>query len=418
VATSTDGPATTPDSGTTEPWDQPYNGILDTSGPVDVLTLWGSRHDIGYAEGALLCDRITNLVEDYVLDFWIADSGMDWDTLSAFAIDPIDVSGGDRDELEGLLQGMQDHCPADALIVQSDYLGLGDDGSRALTLDDLILANALPDLGCSSFTVWGEASASQSTLHGRNFDYTSDPKNTFLTEHLIKVIRSDDEDTDFVSVSMPGLMGCISCFSDDGVGLTMHNVTGLSTEHLGGFVPRTWAMRAALVAAANGPDPIGAAESVMDGSPQFRGNNLHLSLPCDGDGCTGGAVYELDGHTSHGDGQATVRLPHHDLIGAGSAIVATNHYVERSTPPTSGDSYSRYDDLSDHIQQAIGDGGVDVSTAWSMLSDVSLSNTAHSLVVHDRILHLRVSRDRSTRATDVPAISLGFDDLFAAVPTH
>ena len=230
------------------------------------------------------------------------------------------------------------------------------------------------------------------------------------------MIQSEDEGADFVSISTPGLVGCISCFTEGGIGLTMHNVSAPTTEYASGFVPRTWAMRAALVAAEASEDPIQAVDAVLEDAPQYRGNGLHLSVPCAGSDCVGGSVFEYDGQRSHSDGPSTIRGPgsHASTLGSSHATVATNHYLKRQSPLSSGDSVSRYESLAAAIDAS--NDGVDVGKASEMLAAVAASNTAHSVVVHEGRLSVWVSQQVSKPATDFEPTVIVLGDIFGVYP--
>jgi len=411
------GDSAQPDSG--QPDSPPdVNGRLDSIDGRDLLYMWGTREEMGYAEGSLLCGRLTRLFEDYVLNYMVASFGFDWETLLSIGLAWITIPDGDMAELQGIADGMRDNCPAEDLIVTSDYLGLGEGGSRELTLDDLVVASALGDFACSSFTAWGAASASGATIHGRNFDYSIDPGGTFLDEHIVKLYQSDDEGgARYLSISVPGLVGCMSCFTEEGVGITMHNVTGLSSDYGSGYVPRMLATRSALAATVGAEDPVAAADEVLEAAPQYRGNNLHISFPCDGGDCAGGAIFEYDGHVSHEDGQTTVRVPgsHQEPLETDLAIACTNHYMQREEPETSGDSANRYGELSLALNDALGTGGVDADMALEMLHGVSKSYTAHSVVMDTASmqLQLHVSEEKGESATSYDPVLLDFAEVFA-----
>ncbi|MBN1769718.1 MAG: hypothetical protein JXB32_00540, partial [Deltaproteobacteria bacterium] len=201
-------------------------GRLETDGELPVLYLWGTHEELGYAEGALLCGRITRFFVDYILDHAVLNSGYDYATVSSLVRLMHRFPEGFLAEMEAMIQGMHDHCPAADLFLESENLEPAAGGRRQITVDDLKVAHALPDFLCSSLSAWGEASATGNTIHARNLDFFFDAGGTFLAEHLIKVYDSEDEGVRFLSVAIPGLTGCISCFGENGAGLTIHNTDG------------------------------------------------------------------------------------------------------------------------------------------------------------------------------------------------
>ena len=392
------------------------NGRLETVDGRDVLHLWGTRYEMGYAEGALMCGRLTEVFEDYILNYLVAQVGYDWDTISALALGFIELPEGDRAELEGIAAGMRENCPEEDLIVTSDHLGLGEGGSRPVELDDLLVANAVGDWACSSFTAWGEATATGDMIHARNFDYSIDPEGTFLDQHIIKVYDSADEGARFLSVSTPGLVGCISCFTAEATAFTMHNIVGLETSSGYSFTPRMLAMRQAIVATWGADDPAGTVEEVLEASPQYRGNGLHLGWGESELHSAGGAVFEYDGNEEHSDAQATVRVPgaHQGELQTTEATVCTNHYMQRTTPPAGGDSMTRYRSLAASIDDAVGRGGLTAEDAYGMLGDVSRSWTAHSTILDtsDRSLKVWIAEREGQAALDADPVTLSLDELW------
>ncbi len=375
------------------------NGVLETEDGLEVLEVWGTRQEMGYAEGALLCGRITRMLEEYALDYAVAGAGVSYEVVLAFASGFFAIPEADERQMRGMILGMQERCDPADLIVTSDHLEAAAGGSREVRYEDLMVAHVLPDYLCSSVTVWGGASPTGNTIHARNLDFLLDPGGVFLDEHMLKAYASSEEGgAMYASVSVPGLIGCISCFTVEGVGLTMHNSNGLSGTTPTGMKPRILAMREAIVATSGAPDAFAAAEAVFDASPQYMGNNLHMSVPCDGTGgCVGGAVFELDGNGTHGDGFATRRMPGDasDGLATSEAIVCTNHYMERSAPPTSGGSYDRYQTLVTGVNDATAAGGtVGADDLLAMMQETADMNTGsptlHSVIMDVSAMTLTV----------------------------
>jgi hypothetical protein len=410
----------TPQDSTPEDTGAGVNGWLQHVDGRDVLHLWGTRYEMGYAEGALMCGRLTRLFEDYILNYFVADSGYSWSTIRALGLGMMEVPEGFQQEIQGIGDGMRENCPAEDLIVHSDYLGLGEGGSREVEIEDLIVANAVGDFACSSFTAWGEATATGAMLHARNFDYGSDPGGTFLEEHIVKVYSSDEEgNAQYLSVSTPGLVGCISCFTADGTAFTMHNVVGLDSDESYGFVPRMLATRDAIAATWLADDPAAAAEAVLEAAPQYRGNALHLGWAANQRHAAGGAVFEYDGQASHADGQATVREPgaSQGSLQTLDATISTNHYQQRTAAPTSGDSVDRYRTLATGIDAAVRQGGIDADGAVELLGQVDRTWTAHVTVydASDDTLRLWVSESPERSALESTPVTLDLGSLWDEV---
>lgn len=393
------------------------NGRLETVDGREVLHLWGTRYEMGYAEGSLMCGRLTQVFEDYILNYLVSYVGYDWDTITSLALGFIDIPDEFDQELQGIADGMRENCPAEDLIVTSDYLGLGEGGSREVEFEDLLVANAVGDWACSSFTAWGEASASGAMLQARNFDYSIDPGGTFLDEHVVKVYDSSEEGgARYLSVSTPGLVGCISCFTEEGAAMAIHNIVGLETSSGYTFTPRMLAMRQALVTTIGSADPPADVEALLEDAPQYRGNGMHLVWPAAAGHDAGGAVFEYDGNEEHPDAQATVRVPgdHQGILQTMDATVLTNHYMQRTEPPSGGDSMNRYETLAQGIDEAVGQGGIDADGAYTLISSVAREWTAHTTLLDssDRSLKIWIAEAYGQPAVEAEPMTLDLDSLW------
>lgn len=411
------------DAAPAAPEEDGLHGRVEQVGGRDVLYLWGTREEMGYAEGALYCDKVAPLFKDYLLEHLVGEyTDFTYEIARTYVLAVTKFEDDDYRELEAMVRGMEDHCTDEQLTVESE-LFVESGGTLRLTLDDLLFANAVADFGCSSFTAWGEASATGDTIHGRNFDWAVDPQGSFLAAHMLKVYESSEEGgARWASLFVPGMAGCISCVSEEGVALTMHNVGGLSPTYDVDYSPRMMAARAALVATWEADNVVDAAEAALEARRQKVGNNLHMSFPTALGGGIGGVVFEYDGASDAPDGQVTVRRPGEDpAFDRTDAIVATNHYIKRSAPDTSGDSYDRSASLRTDVDAAVPGGGVTRADAPAMLGAIARSSyglTAHSVVVDtaNRRLDVYVAPAPDVPATDAAPVEVDLDELFSGLP--
>ena len=384
--------------------DDGVHGRIEEVDGIEVLHLWGTREEMGYAEGTLYCHQMPVLFKSYVLEYLVADYGIPYEMIQALVDNAIALDDGDLAEMEALFQGASDHCSPEEFLVESEFLEEAADGSRELEFGDLVAANILGDFGCSSFSVWGEASATGDTIHARNFDWAIDPGGVFLEQHIVKAYDSSEQGgARYASLTVPGLVGCMSCVTAEGRAITMHNVGGLDATQSTGIYPRMLATRAALAATWQSDDPATAAETVLEAALQRVGNNLHLSYPTGSDSPGGAVVFEYDGATDHEDGQATVREPGYDPdLVSPDAVACTNHYVQRTDPPTEGDSYDRHHTLIAGIDASIATGGLDADGAHGLIASVANGYTAHSVIVDSAAgeLWVYVAPQPGTPATD------------------
>ena len=211
-------------------------------------------------------------------------------------------------------------------------------------------------------------------------------------------------------------MGCISCFTEEGTAFTMHNIVGLESSSGYSFTPRMLAMRQAITASWGSDDPASTVEQVLEDAAQYRGNGLHLGWAQTALHDAGGAVFEYDGSEDHADAQATVRVPgeHQGDLQTTDATVCTNHYMQRTAPPSGGDSVGRYRTLAAGIDQAVGSGGLDAAASEALLGEVARTWTAHSTILDmsDHTLRVWIAEREGQAALESDPVTLSLDDLW------
>ena len=130
------------------------HGRLGQYEGLPVLVLWGTPAEAGYAHGYLLAERMTALLDDYILTDKVLPNVAVYETVLLPAVRRQFVwDDAHEQELRAMWRGIRDKLGPDGL--RSKSLG------RDFTLEDLLAANALADwfsmLACSSFSAWGRA---------------------------------------------------------------------------------------------------------------------------------------------------------------------------------------------------------------------------------------------------------------------
>lgn len=398
-------------------------GTLRNVAGIPVLSLRGTPEEMGYAEGALLCGRVTRFFQDYHLNFLAAlfkKRLKSYANIRGMALKAFTLSGADERQLRALLLGMRERCkPEDLLIRESK-----DAPSRALQYEDLVVGHALVDLmlsACSSFTVWGAASATGGVLHGRNLDFLPDPGGTFLEQQMIKVHTPGDRKPGWASLAWPGNLGCPTCFASDGSGQSSHGASGPPSETRTGNTLSMLGARDAFLAALAAPrgaDRAAAAEALLEKTPTLtRGGNLHFFWP----GQAGAAVLEYDGVRSHADGRITVRRPAAAGRSASrppESLVCVPSHEKRRAAPLGGTNKAMHEILTRGVKGASAGGGIDARAAWKLLAASAAANklpTLHTLVmdVKNRKLLLAFARKPGQDSNLVRPVELDLDQIFA-----
>ncbi len=381
--------AGTPKSGLT--------GDLRREKGVDILRLWGSAREQGYAHGYLLGDRIVGTLRMLLEDPRIVEDETRYEALvrGHFLRNIFRLPDTHRAELEGMLAGIRDRVGARELkLARFD---------RALDVDDLFALNAMADVvsaGCSSFVAWGDRTTDGGPIVARNLDYLDLPG--LKDQHLI-IVRTENEDERrrWISVAWPGLIGAYTAMNDEGVVAAMHDVGARPVFQGIRIVPRGLVLRDLIERAAGRNGPVAAIDALRQ-NPALCGNNFLVAGPSTAEGAA--IVYEYDGKLDVSDG-VTVRVPQPTEVP--HAIACTNHYRLRAAPPPCW----RYDRIVGSLRKA--DQSLDVDGAWKILRSVANETTIHSMVARPREKDLWLSlASRKKHAGEHRARHFTLDALF------
>lgn len=351
------------------PDESEVHGSLEVIEGQPVLRVWGTPRQMGFAHGALLRERIIDVVEHYALDV------VPPRTLAATASIIGNVAAIPptlREEAEGIVAGMQ-HAGGARIAA------LG----RDLTVDDLFVLNAMTDLlavGCSSVSAWGDAAAGE--LGGkpavvRNLDWSEDAD---LLENQIVLVTmpSDPARRAVVSVAFAGYIGCLSCVNDAGVTVLFNMGYGDGAAGLAGaaagFSPANLLLRDALERGDVDADSRSTGadiETAVRGASHVGSWILHVLEPSDaaaeGDRAPARILeVESDGVVRRDPGRGTLGR---------EVLAATNHMRAKAEPR----ECSRYDRIEARARSA--ERRFDRDALWELAIDVRLSEVVHTMLV-------------------------------------
>ena len=151
------------------------NGTLRQVGNQQVLNVWGSNYEMGYAHGYLMADKIRDLVDHYMIGLLAGGSVATYNALLAQDGSTYGFQWQQQylDEINGMAAGMV--ASGKNLYVSSLGRNIDARDIRAFNLQEEFF------FGCSSFGVWGKATASSETILARNFDFYLDVREISLT---------------------------------------------------------------------------------------------------------------------------------------------------------------------------------------------------------------------------------------------
>lgn len=219
-------------------WAQGYNGSLENFGDIQVVNLWGTWEEMGYAHGRMLGPDLMELYDGYFLE--LAGGLSNVEILRNGFTSYFDVPQEFREYAAGIIEGT-----ADTISIWSAVYG------RELDTLDIYITSSVPDLSamvdmpallCSSASAWDVATAGDTALQGspaisRNLDYYVDQNCSILGMSRL-FVYDPLEGHDWISVSFPGFMGSLSGMNEAGLNasLNMGNYSGTS-QTSPAFVP-------------------------------------------------------------------------------------------------------------------------------------------------------------------------------------
>lgn len=176
------------------------------------MVLKGTHYERGYTHGKLLHGKIIDVVDNYLM------RGVNptiFLMMLRTAGPIIQVDKGIEEEAKGLVAGAKE--------AGGGSFRSGHSSSDFTWTEVLALSSYVDYIGtnCSSVSAWGEATT-ESSLEGesaiaRNLDWSNHEallRNQVLFVHL----PAEEDEGPFVSVGFAGLMGCLSCMNQQGLG--------------------------------------------------------------------------------------------------------------------------------------------------------------------------------------------------------
>lgn len=378
------------------------NASLEYQGNQRILNLWGTNYEMGYGEGYLLAEEITNLIEFYLFqhrsksNLAIYNSWLE-EVNSKFYFPP-----QYEEQLQGLLAGMQ----ASGKNIFIPSLG------REVNLADLKLWNAYLDFtgGCSSFAVWNTASSTGETIHARNFNYKGDSQGYFDSYTLLRTVDLTDSNlADWVSPSWPGFIGAISGLNQHGVTIsTNYGADGQRNPENTQNVPVGLILRSSLEQA-DLVETVADIENIIRNNQKRLGLITHLSFPSQPTLEEASVVFESDGNGT------VVRYSDFDFPQY-DHIIAKNHFLAYDTgiadPSTSVATYQKIADLLQAKYQS-GDGKVDLNEARAIIREVA-GKPNHNIIVLPNSMKFELSIRQPDLTLGIPQ-TYNWNELF---PNH
>ncbi len=384
----------------------PVNGYLQQVGNQKVLHLWGSNYEMGYAHGYLMADKIRDLIDTYLIGVICDGSVSNYNNrLTLIPVYQIFFPQY-LDEINGMVDGM--NASGKNLYVTSLQ--------RNIDARDIKAFNLFIELyfGCSSFGVWGNATADGNTIIARNYDFFYDTQGNIINDQLL-IAYAPTGTPKFVSFGWPGWFGVASAINENGV-VVMLNVgnsndsNGNGPFHAAIEVPRD------IIDNTTYQNYLTQPLSIVDSASQYTPTILLIGTPYQG---SSNPVYYIEDSPD----LALIRWAA-DTDPNYSQIIATNHFIKIMPPPPSTDeSVMRYDTIWNGLMNlyATGNHTVASSDARNLLNEVAdiVAPTLTSIVVRPNTMDFDVSfatmvNGSVQTATHVQPQTYTFASLFPA----
>ncbi len=340
-----------------------YNGSLENIGDIQIVNLWGTWEEMGYAHGRLLGPELMELYEGYFLE--LAGGLPNVELLRSGFSSYFTVPPEFREYAAGIINGA-----ADTISIWSSVYG------RDLDTLDIYITSSVPDLSamvdmpallCSSASGWGDATIGDLILQGspaisRNLDYYIDQKGSILEMSRL-FVYDPAQGHDWVSVSFPGFMGSLSGMNEAGLNasLNMGNYPGTS-QTSPAFVPICMALTLGLQLEdfdQNGSHDIEDLTSAATFWNRSNSYDIHITSP---EGLSAGGdpavVAEVNNHMGY-----AFRYSQDEPSIAPCRLLLTNHH-RVLYPPV---SCYRYEQLLDSLDA---DPDITLERLWNFMSAV------------------------------------------------
>ena len=381
---------------------------------VPVLILRGSDTERGEAHGALCGREIVAVIRDFVIP--TAEKGSKAVTgekgFNAYekAIRPslriLKWTPRFEEELAAMLRGIRRALPdpKDRFLPALN---------REIDEDDLKAMNTLADWsyqGCSSFAAWGALTPDGQAVIGRNLDFPSSPG--LCAAHCLMAFVPDGEGIQpILGVSFMGMIGIVTAMNQDGVFVSMNNVSEMVSSGKTDRFPRCLALRESLERARSATALADISEALRQ-QPILVGNNILVGRPAPQGELA--AVLEWDGDPQ--DRGVTLRSG--ERRDGADAIFCTNHHISRAGKKPEPGSLGRYAAMREEVARFL-TAEKQISSlkeARQVLARSAGAKTLHSVVVWPatRRWALALSPGEGKPAVDQPWIEFSWSDLMPA----
>jgi len=307
------------------------NGQLSQVEGKNILHVWGTHSERGYALGHLMGDNLMSVFSNYFFPAVSGSSAYYYNNQLQAYMQNFVIPERYISEAQGIINGMQDAG------ISTYHNGL----ARNLSVNDILFVNGIVDiaggarsgleLGCSSLSSWGQSTQSDPNLQGdlsitRMLDWN---RNQSLIENPVLVVHhpSEPNERKWMSFTYPGLIGALSAITEDNAAafLNMGNIHTATNPV--GLTPVLLDIRSGLELLDFNGDGVHTTEdifaSVQEGN-HLSGTIIHNTQQWQ-DSCRAAIIETNNSGTVR-------RMVGEDSNIAGDNLAATNHFRKLAAP--------------------------------------------------------------------------------------
>ncbi|TES92359.1 MAG: hypothetical protein E3J87_05545 [Candidatus Cloacimonadota bacterium] len=349
------------------------NGSIEYNGEQEILNVWGSNYEMGYAQGYLLNRRIIDFAIDYLFN-GLGMTPAEYNYVHSQYWNYFTVPVKYITEAKGLLDG----------IVDAGYSIYIDTLSRNMDSTDVMIANSIGDIsyvfsflkpfGCSSLSSWGNATIEDTLLNGniimgRNLDFTH---TEMMLKNALLMTFDPDSGKDWVGFGYSGIISTISGMNEEMLTVEMNMGSRTNTINFNPKLePFQFTQREILeISDYNGNDTINyrdVFEKCLD-SPNAGSWLCHTIVPYIDSATISAAVIECVNES--GD---TFRIAENDTNFRPWNLLLLNHEEVNYTPLPD----PRYDIVLDSINA---DSSITTERMFNIMRAVSWINTIQTML--------------------------------------
>lgn len=378
------------------PVTEEVNGSLTTIQGMQVLKVWGTPYEMGYANGYLAAPVIHDLHLEACEVFNLTNETLHelYPQLSRFLL-----PARYEEELRGILAGMETRAGGP---VNMPPLG------RALTFEDIFVGHVIEGIHCSSFTAWGPMTEDGDLIGGTNKDWSDGAglirRNTQWI--IVRFPTGDSGRKGWISINNPGNIACSKGINEEGLFVHMHNAQGRPSTEDNGYLMDDLFFREVL-------------EKIELNSPREQVRNLLIPfITSDGTNMMVGMPYngsnipsyklEIDGDETFENGvslwEPEPPRPY---------LVCTNHFRKRLNPPQDTWRFDYDTGILESIYNSGGQDHVTVDQVLEMLQDTMGGDAVHSIVYEPNKMLMHIAfLLRGQSVSDINVVTLDLQELF------